>query len=237
MVGNRMGAPIRSMPDDFAEYVDKLSYKELRVRYKTGAGTISRWKGELTGAPVMRSRALPADFIAAAGTLSRPELMARYAVGERLLRKWINTTGVNPPIAKVTFKGRKALKPAPEDFREVGPTLTIKGMQRHYHAASETVHRWLKETGVVPAVYVAPPREKTKKAINWILPYRAAAPKRSDYGPHDEAADILRRHFPTYRCDDRGRQNSKGLFWRVGNAVVEPDELLTRAQRYRSKAA
>lgn len=54
----------------------------------------------------------------------------------------------------------------------------------------------------------------------------------------DEAADALRRErFVVFRCDDRGRADQKGEFWRLGNTLLTPDELLQRAEKYRRKVA
>ncbi len=55
---------------------------------------------------------------------------------------------------------------------------------------------------------------------------------------YDEAAGVIQRErFAVYRCEDNGKANPNGKFWRVGNVVLTPDELLERAERYRRRAA
>jgi hypothetical protein len=41
----------------------------------------------------------------------------------------------------------------------------------------------------------------------------------------------LRRICAVYRCTETGRADPKGKFWRFGNAVLTPDELIARAER------
>ena len=54
----------------------------------------------------------------------------------------------------------------------------------------------------------------------------------------DDAADVLRaERWAVYRCDEKGKADLKGRYWRAGNVILSPDDLLAKADRYRRRAA
>jgi hypothetical protein len=45
-----------------------------------------------------------------------------------------------------------------------------------------------------------------------------------------QAAEFMAKDRPVYRCNEAGRQDLAGLFWRCGNAIITPAELMERAR-------
>ena len=62
--------------------------------------------------------------------------------------------------------------------------------------------------------------------------------KLNTYDLCDEAADILRRErFPVNKCNENGSFNMNGKFFRVGINVLNRDELIAKANRYKKIAS
>lgn len=163
---------------------------------------------------------------------SSARLQKHYRTNWTTVRRWIEEAGL--PLLKSPPPNNARL--IPEDFAEVCPTLSQAELGRRYKADRGVIVRWCNLLGVQPKPR-GPAKPKPTLARYYRVPGQSNVTALRNYGPHDEAADVLRHHFPVYRCDDRGRQNEKGKFWRVGNAVVDGDELLVRAARYRRVAA
>ena len=224
----------RPMPDDFAEVSTKLSVRAMRGHYVAGEHTIVRWLREIgkrRGGPP-RSMPVPDDFVELAAKHHAEHLKRHYDVSGNVIARWVRMSGVKP------VSGTKRSPPA--DFAEVAPTMTRSAMLRHYRADIRTINRWCEETGVQARQWIKnnPPR-------SWRTDM---SPTRSRVGAglqitrtvsiYDLAADTLRRErWAVYRCTEKGKADFKGNFWRVGNIVCTPEELLERAARAKRRAA
>lgn len=227
-------------PADLAEMVAKLSGKKaLLAHYNVGQKALYRWVSE-AGLTLNDGRSAPRDvkhapqdFTAMAPAMSKEQLRDHYGIGCKVLKRWIAETGAKPRI------GPQVRRVLPEGFARVAPTLTFTELQAHYSVSKGVVSRWLQETGTSPLRTIAAPAKQAGKGN--IRPSRGNG--RSNLvqfrapSDHDFAADELRRFCPVSRCDERGVYAQGGNFWRVGNVICTPDELLARAERVRRKAA
>ena len=178
-------------------------------------------------------RGAPDDFAIQAPLMTLPELKLFYKTGARQVRRWIAETGVKAKAPDRVILVR--FTPAPADFTQVAPLLSRNGLAAHYGVSSTAINRWINETGAVPKVYIpVPPQSKVNRS-SWTRtrPGDFQIAKTRTATVFDDAADTLRRHCPVYRCDDRGRYDERGQFWRMGNALLTPGELLQRAERKR----
>ena len=179
-----------------------------------------------------KPRPIPGDFLEMREKLGgRDKLATHYRTSGRVVRRWLVEAGLQP--IRTTGAPERNRKPVPDDFETVAPTMTQTELVRHYGVGREVVLRWQSETGISPA-----PRKRPSFVYRFERhpgPVKVHAVR--NYSPEDEAADVLRRYFPTYRCDERGRQCAKGSLWRVGNGIYAADELLAKAARYRERAA
>ena len=170
-------------------------------------------------------REMPDDFAEMRAKLGgRDVLAAHYRTSTRTIRRWLQEAEL-PPL-HVVPSGR-GCRPVPDDFAESAARMCQADLCRYYGASREVVVRWIGESGVTPKKFTPTPWVPTRNSIVKIAAVR-------NYGIQDEAADTLRRWFPVYRCDERGRQSEKGEYWRVGNSVVDGDELLASASRRRA---
>jgi len=134
-------------------------------------------------------------------------------------------------------------RPLPDDFAAIAGTMGAEQLKLHYGARSSTIKRWCDESKVRPAA--CKPAGRRKAAVTPIITARrtvapmavdkrfsgaATRTKRED-GTAARAADHLRRDAPVYHCDERGRPNPDGSYYRVGNAVLTPGEVIARAER------
>ena len=218
-------------PADFdAVHAANPTIAAIRRHYGIGKQLARLWMGRETAEP-SNAKPLPDDYVASARHLHTAALCAQYGVSDTVVRRWAKMTGQWPSKCATSHNSR----PVPDDFAQIAPTMTIAEMQRHYNAHWDgTVRRWMRETGIA----AKKPRYNPQ---NNFRPQRGSGQiiqlshNRSMF---DDAADVLRRErFAVYRCDDRGRAMQQGAFWRVGNVICTPDELLMRADRKRSKAA
>lgn len=239
-----MPQPLRPMPDDFREVAARLKYvKYIAKHYTSGQATVERWFREAGIKPGKRQvHELPADFAERAKTMHGFALSQHYGVAPKVVRRWADEAGVTLIKGRVIPPAKR--RECPADFAQMAAVLTYTGLCNHYNTGRSAVDRWVSETGATPLVFVRKPAEAKPKAGKpsrglyhaiGISSNIAAAAK--PYTAHDRAADMIRPYVAVYRCDERGKQNDKGKFWRVGMVVVTPDELLARAARYERKAA
>lgn len=220
----------RPMPEGFAADAYEMAFNDLKVKYRAGTSAVKRWRREVAGPP-QGPLPPPDDFLWLAESLCRRQLGFHYRVGFRQIETWVRETGASPRNGRESRPEQR--RKVPDDFLEIAPGLTRNLIKDHYRTNEKAVARWLLETGITPAAYTAP----GKLPRYYRVPGQSNVTVLRNYGPQDEAADILRCHMPVYRCDERGRFDQKGKLWRVGNVTVDGDELLVRAARYRSKAA
>lgn len=121
-------------------------------------------------------------------------------------------------------------KPVPDDFADMAPTMNKAQLQRHYGVHwSGTIDRWLKEAGVTARRYIS----RTGR-INYMGRPKPPPQFKKEKDYYEMAADVLRRErFPVNRCNNDGSYNLNGKYWRVGRTVLEPDQLVEKADKYR----
>lgn len=237
----------RERPADFDEVYARLKGPSaLRKHYNCGVAALRRWLGGEEPTPTRNRKSLdvPDDFVAMANRMHRMELGRHYGRSHSTIDRWLLRTGVkairSPSLTPINRR------PMPDDFAAVAPTMIKSELMHHYVCRDETLKRWLQEAGVEAKKYKPPIRETTyrpmpkqKPGFYSMVP-RAAMPKlwiEKSYSEHDRAADVLRRNrWIVYRCDEKGLAKEKGRFWRCGNVICTPEELLERAAKYECAA-
>lgn len=243
-----MPPPKRLRPTDFAEMAKVMQTRALCEHYGAGPSQISRWRRETGlggyGSGGMVARPVPDDFRPLAATESNAALAARYSVSVSTIGRWRRETGIPSTVLSHPTNPRKARRPIPSDFAKKAALYDSSALMRLYCATRRTVQKWREATGayfVRPARPVREPRPRPvsfkrqapprRSPVIWKGPPAKALPPR-DTTFEGQAAEVLRRVAPTHRCDERGRagDNKAALrFWRFGNVVLTPDELLQRA--------
>jgi hypothetical protein len=196
--------------------------------------------------PHIRPR--PDDFEQMAAHKTVDALHLHYKTGRRQVRRWL--AEVNMKAAPPSAAGGRMPIPAPDDFAEIAPTMSQTSLSIYYGVDHKVIRRWVKETGVSsqpsrlgprlgqPRMPAAP--KPKVKAANWRFAggNKPVAVSSTSKTMLDLAADTLRRErFTVYRCDERGRFDLKGKYWRIGFSVLTGDELLERAAKYQRKVA
>ena len=218
---------IRPMPEGFAADAFTLSSGNLRKKYRCSAQTVMRWRREIDNPPPDRWEP-PADRRELAPSHTLRQLCLKYGVGHSRMGTWLKKLGVSAFDAKHSRPWQ--FRPCPDDFAQVALTMSKTALRRHYGTSDDVIARWILHTGVQPLKVVPVPPSVFR------MPHNGSprVQRLKNYDRYDEAADILRKWFAVYRCDERGRLDEKGIFWRVGNIVVDRDELLARAARKRA---
>lgn len=118
--------------------------------------------------------------------------------------------------------GQYALRPMPDDFEAVA-AMPVYKLMRMFRARRETIQRWIRACGIEPG-----PRANLKAvgAIN-LATVR-------NWSDADDAAAKLRKFGPVHRCDEQGRFDIAGHFWRAGWAILTDAEIIERANRRRA---
>lgn len=223
------------MPADFVEMVHKFERHtgKLQTYYTAGQATVYRWMDE---AGIERKgtncRPVPQDYTQLAPTMGLVALAKHYRTGEKTVHRWAEKTGVHPYVI--------VLRPAPSDWAELAPTMGLLALTRHYKTNHRIIKRWAKETGIEPKPYVpTPPKPRAPKSVRKVARIRPGdfqIARTRVTTIYDDAANTLRAYAAVYRCNDRGGFDERGKFWRMGNVVMTPSELLERAARYRKAA-
>lgn len=179
-------------------------------------------------------RPIPSDFAIVAPTMPIYKLQKHYRASARVILRWLRVSGA----PRTTFTPHNK-RPVPADLAERAADMHVAALAKHYCVKDETVQRWLAETGCEAARYVRPRKEQPTKerahSEGRVLQLRAmnrlnlVTIRVSDDA--DEAADKLRRFCPVTRCDEQGRFDITGKFWRVGRVVLTDAELIERAER------
>lgn len=188
-------------------------------------------------------RDMPEDFAALAPAMTVNAATHHWKTGRNIVLRWAIEAGIELQAQK------GCMEPAPENWSELCADLSATAMRKKFGWGAGIIKRWSEETQIFP-------RDGRRDVIRPQLRFaartiRKAKPNigRKGHGQTtfhdcrtkslwDEAADVLRlERWTVYRCNQRGAYDEKGEFWRVGNVVVSPDDLLRRADRYRRKAA
>ena len=249
----------KELPADFIEVAQSLRWGWVAIRkhYVLGDATLARFmklpevlaaRPEFVGRVYYREVA-PADFAERARVMTIKQLCAHYGVCNKKLLRWRKETGVNP-VSAINPVGKTPMRPMPADFATLAPTMTFNAIRVHWGCGDSVARRWLLQAGVSPKKCIAKPRVYVSKRKNAAggnvrsIFTGYVGPRRSDVtglnkakSVHDDAADVLRKYGPCYRCGPTGLLSDRGEFWRYGNSIMTPDELLVKADRYRAKAA
>lgn len=175
-------------------------------------------------------RPVPSDFLEFAPGKSTKQLKEYYKVSVRVIVRWRKETGV--PGAAMSPPPLRH-RPLPDDFEEQCLRKTKGQLILHYKTNRDVVTRWLTETGFEPRIYsgVGQISKMGRYKPCQVVQFHTKSMM-------DEAADILRRErWIVFRCNRKGEYAQAGEWWRVGNVICTTDELMQRADRYRSKAA
>ena len=173
-----------------------------------------------------RLRPMPADFVEMRQKLGGIDhLVKHYHSSSEAVARWIAEAGL-PSLTR-------RRPPLPDDFAQMREAIGgVNKLAAHYHTSSRTIRGWLDQAGL-PKLSNEPRNPRPKRASFFKMP-RTGLPnvhRLNNYGPEDHAADTLRKFGAVYRCDERGKVNTKGKFWRFGNVILTPDELIQRAER------
>lgn len=239
--------PMRPMPADFVEMAHKfdMQYLPLRRHYIAGAKTIIRWFTECGmrdpndfNKRKCQRRPVPDDFAEVASRMTRNQMAAHYGVSHSKLLKWRQESGIEPlpDMGKVAGARREI----PDDFAELAKTMTQTALARHYNVGNgNTIRRWIRDSGITPMKPARAGGVKFERQPYKPIPFFRCNPRsgmlqeqaKHRYSAEDAAADTLRRYAPVYRCNDKGAADINGKFWRMGNSLLTPAELLARAER------
>ena len=177
-------------------------------------------------------RAIPSDFAEKAKTMCRNQLVKHYRTSDKAVGRWADECGVHP--LKVM------MRPAPDDWEQLCAKHTAAELRRLLKADIKVIKRWISETDIEPVPFdlksIIPPSRKPNTLKQMGTPHKAII-RDKPRSIWDDAADVLRHYGPVYRCDENGKADQKGRYWRAGMAILTPDDLLSRADRYRRRAA
>lgn len=231
----------RPMPEGFAEDAFEMTTNELRAKYRCGSTTVQRWRCEV-GNPRPDPTIPPADLAKIALTMSKRGIAKHYDVGVKRVDIWLAATGISALDWKVSRPWQQ--RPMPDDFEEVAPDMSRNQLVEHYQTSLVAVDRWLAATGITPRPPVSHGFRNIKGNVSSLRQVfrfaRGAEPHVKalrNYDKYDEAADFMRHYGPCYRCDENGKANERGKFWRFGNVVMDREELLERAESKRRRLA
>lgn len=237
-----MSPSFRAVPDDFLAVAATMRPHSLCKHYNCGPAVIRRWLDE-TGAPEGPDKRLrtpeppAADFATLAPGMTISESKLFWKRGETTLRRWEEDTGV-----RMLREGR--LRPIPADFKTLHATMAIPELAKHYRTCKSVVRRWAGQAGVArrhgvrirlaksePFVRAAPEKKRPKPASASGAGNRMAPVDhvQRDMSRAGQAADYLRRYAPVTRCDEHGRYNPDGAYWRRGSTVLDAEAIVERA--------
>jgi hypothetical protein len=109
--------------------------------------------------------------------------------------------------------------------------LGSQGAARHYRSSLATVTRWRIEIGL------SRHERAIKPSMIGPSPYRSKGfserplMQNRDLSVAGQAADYLRRFPSVYRCDENGKPNAKGQWWRRNFSVLSADQIIATARK------
>lgn len=220
----------RPIPEDFAEKAPKHNKRQLRQIYKASTVTIEKWSEEC-GVPIgsqakIAARAftyqnIPADFAEQVVGKSKMQLRKQYDVGRSTIEHWLKLSG----IAVISYQKREM----PEDFAKVAVTMTRHAARIYWRTADAVLDRWAAEAGIKYKPVISPGSNLNLGNNNTKL--QSYDIRQDTYA--NRAADKLRRNgWKVHPCDEKGKYTTKIGLWRVGNVIVNEEELIQRSNRY-----
>jgi len=216
-------------PSDFDAVLTRYGNLTKAARhYSVNRKTAAHWRDGVRqsrgkGIP---QRPAPADLVAIAKTMTQAEIGKHYKAGAETVRHWFKLTGAKTRPGRYTPPPPKPLRPVPVDFVAAAAINSRVQLGTLYRACDKTIKRWFAETGA---------RTKPSVAQHWTKPEVRLQRPETDNRPHtiySQAARTLGKFGPVYHCDENGKANPAGKFWRIGRVVADGDELLRRAARY-----
>ena len=137
-------------------------------------------------------RPMPADFVEVALKLERStgRIQGHYSAGQETVARWLKEAGIDMP--------RTIIRPVPDDFAEVAPTMFINQLTKHYRTGLTVVYRWLKETGVQTSKAPNPAQFK-------VLPVPADF---AELAPTMVNAELARHYRSSYKTIRRWMEES-----------------------------
>jgi hypothetical protein len=143
---------------------------------------------------------------------------------------------------KSMASGSTTASAVPDDFRTLGPTLSIKGASRHYGVVRETVRRWHRECGTSALAVnpianmgenrrIGPPKYARNFSILPVqrLPGRACTTAAS-------AQLTIQRRMPCFHARTLNPKAPADQ-WIVGGRRMSEAEMISMAERYQARAA
>jgi hypothetical protein len=154
----------------------------------------------------MRPFTIPEEFLSRGRDMRTMDAARHFNVSDKTIRAWRGRLGW--PSKRIEYN-----REMPSDFPEAGPKLTTKAACRRWGAS------WVGEAA--------------KKATARRVTFKATMDAPRDGTLEARAADHLRTvgYRPVHRSDDKGGFDQGGTFWRAGNVVLAPADLIARAQR------
>lgn len=191
-----MSQPQRPLPDDFAARARGKTLKVLRREFGAGTYTIDRWlkivglSHQIKRSPRRCRLAMPSDFAELAAKLSNNALRLHYDRSATTISRWRSQCGVPDQESYIRGVGPR---PLPAGFAAQARTMSQYGLERHYGAGTNTVKRWLSETGITARAATRGftshfPKAAVQPAGDPSVAGRAAQHLRSFYTPVYRAA-------------------------------------------------
>ena len=177
---------------------------------------------------------VPADFAERAVKTSAKDLARHYGCSENTITRWAKDSGL-----RLGSRHLGARRPVPEGFADIAGSTPLTRLREMFRTDGATVKRWLAEAGIAQF------RPKPKQRVSRFASIPRTAPisiKRAgasfntlsrDCSTEGQAADVLRKYAPVYRCTERGGvpEDRKLLtHWRYGTAILTGAELIERAR-------
>jgi len=133
----------------------------------------------------------------------------------------------------------------PGDFAERYATTSLKGLARHYGFSEKVAARIAAQLGLKrpePApkpVKTAPVKPSPHRLRNNAYMTAPRAPvSQAVMNEAGRAAEYLRPDYvPVYRCDQDGRLNPGGRWWRCGRRVFSDSQIIERAAEVKARRA
>ncbi len=226
----------KQRPHDFDEVYKRLgSNFKTAMHYQVDRATSRRWR-DRREVFVKTCKPTTDDFRRTALTMTRAELARHYKADSSVIRRWIMQTDAVVKVAPFGYSSRNIARAIPDGFAAAVPLCTQAQLMVKYGATHGVVKRWIRECGGTPRVQARPGRAPGQ---HWTKPEVRLQRPETDSRPHtihSQAVRVLGKYGPAYSCDEKGKANPGGKFWRIGRVVVDGDELLRRAARYQVAA-
>ena len=229
-------AALRRHLPDLAKNAKTMTAAQLARYYGVGHQAISR---HLQRAGLTAQRHTPAadisetpNILEMAKVLHLAALARHYGMTPKKMAYRVKVLGIRPAPKPAQLGSTKAVVDEKyADLAERAKEMHVSALARHYGVTAPTMTKTLRKRGIVaakPPKYI--PRPNAKRAAPYkLIPHATPFTNRRVKSSADLAAEFLQRECAVYHCDDIGRPDPKGKFYRRGRAVLTPDEVIARA--------